>query len=182
MLPEWANLGLPPARLEQIQPWVAAMVIAVTGAAKRGIDEAHGVDKVLWGRTERDGKTRTTLENPEDAFAVFITSPDHEKASFLDYAVNPPTVFQNDFDVMIKAWHDHDDGTMERILDHRLRMWPVGFEKLATGRNRAWMPSLIQLASDRIPTLVVVGAFHCVGKHSIPKLLEGTGLRLSRVI
>lgn len=179
---EWANLGLAPARLEQLQPWVAAMAIVAIGAARRGIDEAHGVDRALWGRTERDGKTRTTLEKPDDALTIFTMSPDHEKASFLDYATNPPTTFQNDLDVMIKAWHDHDDGAIERIFDHRLRMWPIGFEKLTTSRNRAWMPSLVQLAADRIPTLVVVGAFHCVGKNSIPKLLEGQGSRLSRVI
>lgn len=39
----WANLGLDPARLEQLQPWVAAMAIVVTGAARRGIEETHGV-------------------------------------------------------------------------------------------------------------------------------------------
>ena len=131
------NLGLEPARLEQLQPWVAAMAIVVGGAAKRGIDVAHGVDKVLWDRTEHDGKTRTTLEKPEDALTAFIMSSDHEKTSFLDYPVNPPTTFQNDVEVMIKAWHDHDDGAIRRILDHRLRTWPIGFEKLIPSRNQA---------------------------------------------
>jgi hypothetical protein len=179
---EWTDLGLDLTRLEQIQPWVAAMNIARLRAAKRGIDEAHGVDKVLWGRAEHDGKTRTTLENLEDALTPFVTSPDDEKISFLDYAVNPPTTFQNDLDIMIKAWHDHDDRAFERILNHRLRMWPVGFEKLTTDRNRAWIPSIVQLAADKIPTLVVVGAFHCVGENSIPKLLEEQGPRLTRVV
>jgi uncharacterized protein YbaP (TraB family) len=161
---------------------MAALTIVFIGAAKRGINVAHGVDKALWGRTEQDGKTRTTLERPAAALTVFTTAPDHEKASFLDYATNPPVAFQNDLDVMIEAWHNHDDETIERILDHRLRMWPVGFEKLTTGRNQAWMPSIAQLVADRIPTLVVVGAFHCVGENGIPKLLERQGSRLSRVI
>ena len=178
----WANLGFDSARLEQLQPWVAAMAIVMTGAARRGIDEAHGVDKILWGRTEQDGKTRTTLEKPGDPLAVFSTLSADEAASFLDYATNPPTAFQNDVDVMIKAWHDHDDGAMEGILDHRLRMWPAGFAKLITGRNRAWMPSLLQLAADNVPTLVVIGALHCVGTDGIPKLLKRQGSRLSRII
>ena len=88
----WESLGLPQARLEEIQPWVAAMAIVSTGAARRGIAEAHGVDKVLWGRAEHDCKTRTTLEETADALAGFIMSPDHEKVSFLDYAVNPPNL------------------------------------------------------------------------------------------
>jgi uncharacterized protein len=179
---EWANLGLDPARLEQCQPWAAAIGIVAVGAARRGIVEAHGVDKVLWVRAEQVGKTRTTLEKAEDALAVFVTSPDNEQASFLDYATNPPTTFQNDLDVIIKAWHDHDDVAIERILNHRLRMWPVGTEKLTTGRNRAWMPNILQLAADDIPTLVVVGALHCVGENGIPKLLERQGLRPLRVI
>lgn len=158
------------------------MAIVVTGAARRGIDEAHGVDKILWGRTEQDGKTRTTLEEPGAPLAIFSRLSADEAASFLDYATNPPTAFQNDVDVMIKAWHDHDDGAMERVLDHRLRMWPAGFAKLITGRNRAWMPSLLQIAADTVPTLVVIGALHCVGTGGIPKLLEKQGSRLSRII
>jgi uncharacterized protein YbaP (TraB family) len=179
---EWANLGLNQARLEQLQPWAAAMVIGIIGAAKRGIDGAHGVDNVLWKRTERDGKTRATLERPADPFTIFVMSPAHEKSSFLDYATNPPTTFQNDLDIMINAWHNHDDGAIKRILDHRFRMWPDGFEKLITGRNRAWMPNLVQLAADMVPTLVVVGALHCVGENGLPRLLEKRGSRLSRVI
>ncbi|MDR3529320.1 MAG: TraB/GumN family protein [Rhodopila sp.] len=179
---EWANLGLDPARLEQLQPWAAAFAIVAIGAAKRGIDQAYGVDKVLWVRTDQDGKERTTLEQPADALTIFALSPTREKVSLLNYATNPPSAFQNDMDVMIKAWHDHDAGTFEHILDHRLRMWPVGFEKLITGRNSAWMPDLVRLASDGIPTLVVVGALHCVGKDGIPTLLEGQGVQVSRVI
>jgi hypothetical protein len=179
---EWANLGLDPTRMEQLQPWAVAMAIVAIGAAKRGINKSYGVDQVLWGRTDQDGKARTTLEMAADALAIFALSPIQEQVSALDYATNPPSAFQNDIDVMIQAWHDHDEGTFERILDHRLQMWPVGFEKLITGRNNAWMPNLVQLASDEIPTLVVVGALHCVGKDGIPKLLEGQGAQLSRVI
>ena len=179
---EWARLGLDPVRLEQLQPWIAAMAIVGIIAARRGIDEAYGVDKVLWGRTEQDGKTRSTLESQDDPLTIFTTLPTDEQAGFLNYATNPPAVFQNDINVMIKAWHGHDDGAIARILDHRLRMWPTGFEELITGRNRVWIPSLLQLAADNVPTLVVVGALHCVGKDGVLRLLERRGLRLSRVI
>jgi uncharacterized protein YbaP (TraB family) len=161
---------------------MAAMAIGLLGAAKRGIDMAHGVDKALWGRAERDGKVRITLESQADLFTIIRTMPADETASFLDYATNPSIALQNDIDVMIKAWHDHDDGTMERILDHRLRMWPVGFKKLITGRNQAWMPSIARLAADGISTLVVVGALHCVGENGNPRLLEGRGSQLSRIV
>lgn len=166
----WANLGLNPARLEQLQPWVAAMAIVITGAATRGIQETHWVDNVLWGRAEQDGKTRTTLEKPDEALAIFSRLSAYEASSFLNYSTNPVTAFQNDLDVMMKAWHEHDEVTMERILDHRLRMWPAGFAQLITGRNRAWMPTLLQLAADNVPTLVVVGALHCVGMDGLPRL------------
>ena len=44
------------------------------------------------------------------------------------------------------------------------------------------MPIISQLAADKTPTIVVVGALHCVGETGIPQLLEGQGSRLSRVI
>ncbi len=59
---EWSALGLPHARLEQLQPWTAAMSTAMTIANKRGLVVDAGVDKVLWNRADQDGKTKTTLE------------------------------------------------------------------------------------------------------------------------
>jgi len=160
---EWMRLGLDVTRLEQLQPWAAATTIATLDALKRGIDSAFGVDKVLWDRTEQDGKARSTLETQDDALAVFSSMQADEQESFLDYGTNPPTAFQDDIDVMIRAWHEHDERAFTRILDHRLGMWPTGFGNLAAGRNQAWMPTLLRLVSDQVSTLVVIGALHCVG-------------------
>jgi uncharacterized protein YbaP (TraB family) len=179
---EWVNLGRDPAGLEQFQPWFVATVIGAIGAAKRGIEGDYGVDKILWGRAEQDRKTRSTLETQDDALGRFAMLPADEQSSFLDYATNPPTAVQNDIDVMLRAWHDHDVVAFSDILRHRLQMWPVGFEKLITGRNRTWMPRLLQLAADNVPTLVVVGALHCVGDEGIPSLLEKEGLQSSRIV
>jgi uncharacterized protein YbaP (TraB family) len=58
---EWVNIGLAPERLEQLQPWIAAMAIGSRLAAQRGIIESNGMDRLSWQRTEQEGKTRTTL-------------------------------------------------------------------------------------------------------------------------
>ena len=81
---EWTNVDLAPERLEQLQPWFVAMVIGSRLAAQRGIIESYGVDKVLWDRTEKDGKARTTLESLSEALSAFSRAPPHEQASFLD--------------------------------------------------------------------------------------------------
>jgi uncharacterized protein len=179
---EWTNVDLAPERLEQLQPWIAAMVIGSRLAAQRGIIESHGADKVLWDRTEKDGKTRTTLESLSEALSIFSKAPPHEQASFLDYATNPVSNFQDDIDVIVGAWHQRDASAFDRIRAHRLRMWPECFGKALMGRNLAWMPCLFRLAADKVPTLVVVGALHCVGEEGLPNLLTKAGMRLSRVV
>jgi hypothetical protein len=179
---EWANLGLAPDRLEQLQPWIVAFVIGARLAAQRGITEAHGVDKSLWGRAAADGKTRTTLESPAEALSTFANAPLHEQASFLDYATNPVSNLQDDLDLMVRSWHRHDEAAFVRIRAHRLRMWPEGYEKAITGRNHIWLPGLLQLVADKVPALVVVGALHCVGEEGLPNLLTKAGWRLSRVV
>jgi uncharacterized protein len=157
------------------------MAIGGRLAAQRGITESYGVDKLLWIRTEQDGKTRTTLELPAEALSTFSRAPPHEQASFLDYATNPASNFQEDIDVMVTAWHRHDESAFDRIRAHRFRMWPQCFAMAITGRNHAWVPSLLQLVADQVPTLVVVGVLHCVGEEGLPNLLMKAGKRLSRV-
>jgi uncharacterized protein YbaP (TraB family) len=179
---EWVNVDLEPERLEQLQPWFAALVIGSRAAARRGIMESHGVDMMLWDRTEQDGKTRTTLEPLEQALSAFSKSPAHEQASFLDYATNPISNLQDDIDAMVNAWHRHDASAIVRIRAHRLRMWPECYGGAILGRNLAWMPLLLDLAADAVPTLVVVGALHCVGEQGLPNLLANAGLRFSRVV
>ena len=77
---------------------------------------------------------------------------------------------------MVKAWRENDGATFHAILNKRLTMCPVGFKALLEGRNRAWLPKLLKMAEDGVPTFAAVGALHCFGPTGLPAPLEAAGL------
>jgi uncharacterized protein YbaP (TraB family) len=83
---------------------------------------------------------------------------------------------------LIDAWHRHDDAALETLLTNRLALLPVTFGNALTRRNHLWMPALLKQVAEAIPTLIVVGAFHCVGDEGLPELLKRASVRLSRVV
>ena len=169
---EWTMLGLPVQRLEQLQPWMAAMSIVVQRAMKRGFQLDYGVDKPLWLRTAAEGKARDILESADAALASFGSGPVAEQTLWLDFVTKPNSVADADFSEMMDAWHNHDDVTMERLLAERIAIMPIAFENAVANRNHLWMPALLNQVADPRRTLVVVGALHCVGEEGPPTLLK----------
>jgi uncharacterized protein YbaP (TraB family) len=178
---EWSKVNLPPQRLEEVRPWAAAITIVAHRAHQRGLQEAYGVDKGLWVRAAADGKTREVLELMNDALASLASGPISEQTLWLDLVSKPGNMADGYLDEMLNAWCDHDEETMARLLAERLAIMPVGFGNAVTGRNHLWMPALLNRVAEPIPTLVVVGALHCVGDEGLPSLLKKAGVSLTRV-
>ncbi len=179
---EWAKLSLDPARLEQLRPWAAAISSVAIRAMKRGLQEAYGVDKPLWQRAAQDGKTHEILELPDDAILSLGSGPLSEQTTWLDYVTSSPGVADKELDDLIDAWHRHDDAALEILFIHRLALLPITFGNALTRRNHLWMPALLKQAAEPTPTLVVVGALHCVGNEGVPNLLKNAGCPLYRMI
>ena len=178
---EWTKLGLGAARLEQLQPWAASILSVLIRATKRGLQEAYGVDKPLWQRAIQDGKAIETLELPDDAIVSLGSGPLSEQTTWLDYVTSSPGMADKELDDLIDAWHRHDDAALKILLANRLALLPVTFGNAVTRRNQLWMPALLKQFAETIPTLIVVGAFHCVGDEGLPSLLQTAGIHLSRV-
>jgi uncharacterized protein YbaP (TraB family) len=51
---------------------------------------------------------------------------------------------------------------------------------LTEDRNRAWVEQLGKLLDDRDDYLVVVGALHLVGRHSVVELLRRRGYTVTQ--
>jgi uncharacterized protein YbaP (TraB family) len=179
---EWTKLGLDPARLEKLRPWAVAISSVFRRAAKRGLQEAYGVDKPLWQRATQDAKALKILELPDDAIASLGSGPLSEQTMWLDYVTSSPDVADKELDDLIDAWHRHDDAALEILLANRLALLPVTFGNAVTRRNHLWMPALLKQVAEEIPTLIVVGAFHCIGDEGLPELLKRAGVYLSRVV
>jgi uncharacterized protein YbaP (TraB family) len=59
--------------------------------------------------------------------------------------------------------------------------FPALYDSLVVARNERWIDSLEELLASPQSHLVVVGALHLVGKHSVVELLTARGLRVTPV-
>lgn len=171
----WTEAGLELSELSRLQPWMAAMKLQTTHSAGKGFTDVFGVDRYVWNRSAADQNARVTLESLPDVFQTFNAIPLVEQLRMLAAASDPQRASE-DIARMVKAWRENDGAIFEAVLEQRMTMCPVGFKALLEGRNRSWLPDLLRMAGDGVPTLAVVGALHCFGSHGLPALLENAGL------
>lgn len=173
----WLRLGLPVDNLPRFKPGAAALILHLNQAARNGYVIERGIDRVLWDRAVQDAKRRGTLETVEAQTHALTSSPIAEQASMLEYFVNGDLGFAS-LSSRVRAWMHGNIVPFDTALTERRRRWPEMFEILIDQRNRNWVPTIVQMAGDRKPRLIVVGALHAVGPVGLPRLLSEHGLRL----
>src|SRR6476659_718144 len=63
--------GIPTATLEQLQPWLAAVVLAIGPITKAGYDPKAGVERILSAQATAEGEKIRGLETAEEQFRIF---------------------------------------------------------------------------------------------------------------
>jgi uncharacterized protein YbaP (TraB family) len=82
---------------------------------------------------------------------------------------------------MLAGWKERRADVIRDCVRERLTQTPTMFANLIEGRNRTWLPRLMALANDSVPTLVVAGVLHMVGPVGLPALLRYAGLEVVAV-
>jgi uncharacterized protein YbaP (TraB family) len=160
-------IGFSIRRLRHLQ---FSTTLATRPAAQRRIAPEQGVDRYIWNRIE-DGVETVHLESPAAGPRAFASAPLDEQTRFLSHVVEDTKISQTEIDDMISAWRAGKKGWLAQFLKQRFRQFPRASHSLFTERNQAWMPCLTAMADDGVPTLVVVGALHCVSTAGLPALL-----------
>lgn len=168
----WLALGYPDAELERIRPWFAALRLMMGLLERHGFIGEHGVDKHFWHRAVADRRAISHLEATSSSLAPFAASPASEQQQFLSMIAEQTDMLASEFAIMIRGWREHQTTPILDVLNRRLRLIPCMFTQLVPERNQRWMPRLLELARDGIPTLAVLGVTHLVGPHGVPALFH----------
>jgi uncharacterized protein YbaP (TraB family) len=176
----WLSVGLPEKELEVSRPWWAALRLQFALAAKHGLLPEHGVDQCVWTRSANDNAQVVALEPAESALYALASGSADEQAAFLGSVVMDPDAAIKLLHVLIDAWRTAHYEVIDLILTEALRTYPQMFGQLIFERNRRWMPQLLAMVRDRVPTFVVVGALHFSGEFGLPALFAQQGLQLSQ--
>lgn len=162
--------------LETLKPWFAGLVLANALGESLAFDRNLGVDRQLWEATP--AQNRAVLEGTE-ALAAFDNAPPIEQAAYLDMIARTPEVITARLVRLCQYWQSSDEAGFEHELLEAKQHFPVMFAGLIDGRNRRWLPAIIERATRSETSLVLVGALHLVGSSGIPSLLARQGLTVT---
>jgi uncharacterized protein YbaP (TraB family) len=76
---------------------------------------------------------------------------------------------------MYRDWRSGNVEGMELWLLEGFDEFPEVFNKMVIDRNRAWVPTIVELLEGDRNAMVVVGSMHLVGEEGVVALLRQKG-------
>lgn len=174
-----AGLGLPPANLARLEPWLAEVALAAAAYQKAGANAESGVEKAVHRMAPPD-TPRRAFETPAEQIAFFDQTPLDEQIASLSQTVRELEEDPDAFTDLVRAWMAGDVEALDREALGPLREASPGvFRRLVTERNAAWTGPLDARLKGRGRTVVVVGVGHLVGEDGLPARLRALGYSVS---
>lgn len=168
------SLGLPSDELNK-KPWALAITIGSRLLQNSGIALGPSVDVQLWNAAVGAGKTPSLLEDAGDTLRIFDAAPLSEQITGLEFLISNPNRAIDRFNWLYTAWRVWDAGALESFLDTSLNLSPITYGALINGRNRKWLPVILEALNSGRRTFFAVGALHLCGDNGLQRLLEDHG-------
>ncbi len=142
----------------------------------------EGVDSYFEKKAKADGKTLAYLETLDSQIQLLANMGEGYEDAFLKINLAQFNDFKAYFDAMITAWRAGDMQQLdELVVKPAQQMDPVLYQSIFVKRNQAWLPQLEALFGNDSKELVLVGAGHLAGEHSVLALLQHAGYQVQQV-
>lgn len=172
--------GVPAATFDQVEPWFAAITLAVAPLAKEGLVPENGVESMLNTQAKALGHQHGALETAEYQLGLFDSlPPEVQKRFLLEVVDNLPNV-TTDLAHIIAAWKAGDVETVARLMKEQDDD-PAVAEVIVYQRNRNWADWIKNRLDQPGSVFIAVGAGHLAGAGSVQDELEARGITAVRV-
>ena len=176
-----ATYGIPTATLEQLQPWLAAVVLAIGPITKAGYDPKAGVERILSAQATAEGDKIRGLETAEEQFRIFNDLSEKEQVAFLMGILDDLDKGIELLDQLAKAWMDGDVDTITRLsVDELKRESPAVYQKVIVQRNIRFSEKIAEILKGSGVQQIAVGAAHLAGPDSVQAQLAKRGIKVER--
>lgn len=172
--------GMPTAAFDQVEPWFAAITLAVVPLAKDGILQQHGVEGLLNARAKALGHQHAGLETATYQLGLFDSLPPDVQKRFLMEVVDSLPTVTTDLGRIIDAWKAGDVDGVANLMKEQDDD-PVVAETLIYKRNRNWADWIKTRLDKPGSVFIAVGAGHLAGPGSVQDELRELGVASIRV-
>jgi len=174
-----AKSGFPPAALDRMKTWTAAIILLGNKFKELGL--GGGVEGVLKGDFSARGKPIGELESNVEQLGFFDRLPEPAQRALLEGAISQDKSMDTDFAGMLKSWSNGDVQGIARSFDRDLSGTPVLQQSLIGQRNANWSKWIERRLGQPGSVLVAVGAGHLAGKDSVLEMLKRDGYKIRRL-
>jgi uncharacterized protein YbaP (TraB family) len=170
-----AKLGVSPAALDGLQPWLADISLSVSALVAGGARADFGVERVVEGVAPQ--AQRRYFETQEEQIGILAGASRADQLASLEETLRQLEEEPGLFDDLTRAWRDGDQPAVERIGVAPLKaLSPALYESVLVGRNRRWVETILERLAGSGETVIIVGAGHLAGPDSVPALLRARGV------
>jgi hypothetical protein len=167
--------------LSRFKPWLVAITLMELGMSNQGFRQEFGLEQYLLRQAQNDRKPIHGLESIATQIGVLDSLSFAEQSNLLEQTLNELDSAGEVMQELVRAWRDGRLEDLSQTLMQDFEPFPALYDSLVVARNERWIDSLEELLASPQSHLVVVGALHLVGKHSVVELLTARGLRVTPV-
>ncbi|MEZ8097162.1 TraB/GumN family protein [Photobacterium swingsii] len=168
------QLKLAPNDLAYAPPWYSVMSIQLALAYNLGLQTELGVDYILLERAANQSMPIHQLESVAKQLDMMKKLPNNGLDMLLE-TIHDWDEVDDQLDCLIAAWQDGDKEKLDRLFIASSYSDETDF-MLIDQRNTNWVEQLSDM--KKYPAgnyMLVVGAFHLIGKQGLPNLLKEKG-------
>lgn len=173
------DYNVPPATIEPMRPWLAALMLSVLPLQKAGYEATAGIDHLLREQATREHDKVEGFETQEQQVRFLAELPDADQTAFLIDTLDDVSQGIALFDKLANAWITGDTKTIDDVFVEDVKAKaPSIYQKLIVDRNTEWADKIAAIVKRPGVRLVAVGAGHLVGPESLQAQLEKKGIRV----
>jgi uncharacterized protein YbaP (TraB family) len=176
-----AKLGLPPAAVEQYEPWFVSIMLSQIAMQKAGYSADDGTEAQLSKAAKASGKRLSGFETFAQQIGYFDALPEDAQVTFLMSSIEEAEEFGPKINEMLGYWTKGEDVKLGNMMNEDLKESRSLYDVLLKNRNIRWAKVIADRMKQPGTVFVAVGAGHLAGPDSVQHQLLKYGLKATRV-
>ncbi|WP_338716862.1 TraB/GumN family protein [Herbaspirillum sp. DW155] len=181
------RFGMPAAKVQQMRPWMLAMVLSVQEYVRHGYRTDLAVDNHLAQTVRAHGGRIVELEGAQRQMSLFSQLTPAQQAQFLSDTLQEldDADLTRKLDRLVDAWRGADSAGFATALqemqhDHSFTS-RFAVDTLLRKRNPGLAAGIAELLREQDQAVAAIGILHLVGPDSVPVLLGKRGLQVRQL-
>ncbi|WP_297735989.1 TraB/GumN family protein [uncultured Maricaulis sp.] len=175
------TLGVAPAMLEPMRPWLAQVMLAVTQMQALGLDPTAGAESGLLALIAGGDTQLGYFETAEEQIRFLAGVPDDVQVRAFDQGLEDMADLPTQLNELVTAWATGDMAVLEDMINGSMREdAPEVYETLIVTRNHNWVPQIAEIMDGEGTVFIAVGAAHLPGEDGVIHLLQEEGYTITR--